>query len=161
MSPAGLLLAAAVLAAPGGQDCARLEAAHEVLLGSSFTVVRHFTVSLNDALKVREMTRLAYDGGELSRETLEREVFDDNVVLEEGEDETALAVPFACERLEELEAGRYVLSSADETERVTFEWSEERGALRPLSWENQESKRLLFKRFVIEAVAEYRDFEWR
>ena len=34
------------------------------------------------------------------------------------------------------------------------------GALQPVSWRNDDSVRLLWKKFLFEAVAEYRVFEW-
>ncbi len=83
------------------------------------------------------------------------------MVLEEGDRESALELPFACERLNRLDAQRYELSSSDGTEKVVFALSDDGRVLRPVSWHNHEKKRFLFKKFEIEAVAEYRDFAWR
>ncbi len=155
-----LLLTALALMAPGVERCPALEAAHAALLESSFTCVRHLTVELNGDLKAREVTRLTYRAGELKRETLEKELLDDNVVLEEGDEESALAVPFDCDRLERVGEGALELTNPAGTEKVVFAWNRASGALRPLRWTNNETERFLWKKFVIEAVAEYRDFRW-
>ena len=104
----------------------------------------------------------SYAEGELKQETLEKEVLDGGLVLDPGEGESALAVPFACDRVERLADDRYELISPDGTERVVFlRNADGDGALQPVSWRSDESTRLLWKKLVIEAVAEYRNFEWR
>jgi len=153
-----LLILAVALIKPSEEECLVLQAAHQALLKSSFTCERHFTLKLNGELKVREVTRLTYSKGELTRATLEKEVFDESLVLEEGEVEAALELPFDCHRLERVEAGVFELSNADGTEKVIFVWDRGDNVLRPSLWINNETKRFLWKKFAIEAVAEYKDF---
>ncbi len=146
--------------APGEEECVVLQAAHQAFLKSSFTFEQHSTLTLNGELKMREVSRLTYSDGELTRETLEKEVFDESLVLEDGESEAALELPFDCHRLDLVEKGLVALSNSDETEKVVFVWDRENGVLRPSRWINNETKRFLWRKFVIEAVADYRDFAW-
>ncbi len=141
-----LLLLAVALMKPGEEECLVLQAAHQALLKGSFTSERHFTLKLNGELKVREVTRLTYSDGELTRETLEKEVLDESLVLEEGEAEAALELPFDCHRLERVEEGLFELSHADGTERVLFVWARGNSVLRPSHWINNETKRFLWKK---------------
>jgi hypothetical protein len=140
------------------QDCSELEAAHGSLLKASFSVERHFEARLNGKLVVRETTLLSYADGKLTKEVIEKEVFDKRVALEEGPGDPAVDLPFACERVRQLEDGRYELSSADGNESVLFSWDREEGILVPIAWINTEKKRFLFKKFLIEARATYHNF---
>ena len=138
-----------------------MEAAHATLRGGSFSVDRRFTLKLNGKLKARGLVRLKSTDGVLTRETLEMERYDDRLVLDEGDGDAILEIPFACERLERLDDGSFQLTSADRTERVVFVWSAGReGALEPVSWRADETDRFLWKKFVVEAVAQYENFVW-
>lgn len=155
------LLASVALIAPGSRECADLEAAHGALLTSSFSMERRFAVKMNGKLKVRETARFLYADGELTKETVEREVLDRSLVLDEGNELAALELPFSCERLARTEEGRYELSSADGGETVVFIRDRDRGALQPIAWRSTERTRFLFRKLVIEATAEYGSFDWR
>lgn len=155
-----LFLSAMLQMAPDLDGCSILEAAHQSLLESSFSTERHFTFRLNGELKVREVTRLTYENGKLTRKTIEKEVFDDGIVLEEGEDEAALVLPFECSRLKWVDERTVELSNSAGTEKVSFIWDGASGTLRPALWINNEVARFLWKKFKIESVAEYKVFEW-
>ena len=155
------MFASLTMMAPGAQECRDAEAAHAALLTGSFSVERRFTLTLNGKLKVRKLVHLQSTDGELTRETLEVEKYDSKLVLEEGEGDAILEIPFACDRLEHLDDGSLRLTSPDGTEKVVFAWSAEReGALEPVSWRSDETARFLWKKFVIEAVAQYENFVW-
>lgn len=160
---AGVLATAATLAAVprGSAICTELEAAHRALLEGSFSVERQLSLTINGEPKLRELVRLTYHAGKLQRQTLSRELLDDSLVLEEGEEESALALPFACERLMARGEGRWELASADGTETVLFAGGIGQGSLRPLRWRSAERTRFLWKKLAIEAVADYREFAWR
>ena len=122
---------------------------------------RHFTLKVNGELKAREISRLTYSDGELEQEIIEKEVLDKKFVLESDEELSALAVPFSCDRVERLADDRYELISPDGKEWVVFlRGADGEGALQPVSWRNDDSVRFLWKKFLFEAVAEYREFEW-
>lgn len=156
-----VLLISASLLSPAAETCSDLEAAHQAFLDSAFTAERHFTVVMNDKLKVREVARLNYANGELTTETIEREVFDKNIELDPGNGEWSLEIPFDCERTTPMEADRFELKSADGKESVVFLFDRDRGILRPLSWKSTDKTRFLWKKYVIHATAEFRQFEWR
>lgn len=159
---AGIAVLSAALMAPGAEECSSVEAAHRALLKSSFSAERSFSLMLNGELKAREVSRVTYSDGELAKEIIEHELLDDNLVLDEGEGEAALRLPFACERLNQLESGAYELSSLDGTEKAVFVWSKGKpGILEPISWQATERKRFLWKKLVIEAEIEYRNFAWQ
>lgn len=154
-----VLALAAALLAPGGLDCEAVRRAHQTLLEASFTTERRMTMQLNGKLKARVVDRLSYDSGRIERETLSKEIFDKRLRLEEGEG-ASFAIPFACERLERRDE-TFVLASKDGKEKVFFVLDPDRGALRPVRWQNREIERFLFKKFVIEADLEYGEFTWR
>jgi len=156
-----LLLISASLLSPGSEACSDLEAAHRAFLDSAFTAERHFTVIMNDKLKVREVVRLNYAKGELTTETVEKEVFDKNIELDPGNGELSIQIPFDCERVTQIAAGQFKLMSADGKDSVVFFFDRERGMLKPLSWESTDKTRFLWKKYVILATAELKDFEWR
>lgn len=160
MSWLSVILAAAAPLALGAEECSSLEVAHEELLKSSFVCERHFTLKMNGDLKVREVARVTYSDGEVVRETLEKRILSDNLILEERSEESALTVPFDCTLLESIDEGLVELSNAEGTERVVFAWDRANRVLRPIRWKNNEAKRFLWKKFVIEAVVEYKDFAW-
>ena len=74
---------------------------------------------------------------------------------------SALTVPFDCTRLEQISNGDYELVSPDGAERVVFELGDGETTLRPVRWTNEETVRFLWKKLEIQAVATYRDLEWR
>lgn len=154
----GALVVMASISAPTEDVCLQLETAHSALLGSSFTTTRHFTLRLNGELKMREVARLTYADGKLTKELLEKEVLDDSLVLEEGAGEAMLDLPFDCSRVEFVDEATVKLHNPDRTESVLFVWNSADGTLRPSLWENNETERFLWKKFVISAVAEYKKF---
>jgi hypothetical protein len=160
---AALVLLAPLWAALVGlspAECPPIEEAYHELEASSFEVLRTFRFTVNDNLKRRELARLRYTGGELETEILEQETLSKTMVFEPDETDLALEVGFACERVEDLGEGRFAVASEDGTERAVFALDSERGALRPESWRLETSERLLFKKFVLEGVAEYEGFRW-
>lgn len=149
-----MIVAVALLLLQAGAavDFSVIEEAHTAFLDSSFVAERHFTVSLNGELKLREITQLAYSDHLLSMDVIEREVLDSKLVLEEGEGEPILDLPLECDRIEVAD-GEVKLDSVDGTETVVFAFDPEAVALRPLRWVNRESTRFLFKKLEIEATA--------
>lgn len=154
----GVFVVMASISAPTEDECLHLQAAHGTLLGSSFTAVRHFTLKLNGELKMREVTRLTYADGKLTKVVLEKEVFDDSLVLEDGVGDAMLDIPFDCSRVELVDEATVRLRKPDGTENVVFAWNSANGTLRPRLWENNETERFFWKKFVISAVAEYKNF---
>ena len=148
----------ASISVPTEDECLHLQTAHSTLLGSTFTTIRHFTLKLNGELKMREVTHLTYADGKLTKVLLEKEVFDDSLVLEEGAGDAMLELPFDCSRVELVDEATVQLHNPDRTENVTFAWNSVEGTLQPSLWENNETERFLWRKFVISAVAEYKDF---
>lgn len=141
-------------------QCPSLETAHERFLAGSFALERHFRFSVNGKLKRREVAKLAYAQGVTDIEVLEIEILSKGLVLD-GEGDPVIDLVFSCARLEGLGANRFALTSEDGTETAIFALDSERNALRPIRWRLMTTERFLFKKFEIEGVAEYGDFEWR
>lgn len=141
-------------------ECPPLESAHERFVTGSFALERTFLFKINGALKRREVANLAYTDGALKIEVLEEETLSKGLAID-GEGDPVLDLAFSCARLEALGEGRFALTSEDGTETATFLLDAERQALRPVEWRFGTTERFLFKKFEIEGLADYADFEWR
>ena len=160
MNLLGVLLSVSTILGPTAEECLVLETAYNALQRSSFSAERHFTLKLNGELKMREIARLTYTAGTLTKTLLKEEIFDDGLVLEEGDGEAMLDLSFDCARVDIVDDGNVQFHNADKTEKVVFAWDSTKGTLRPVLWEISETHRFQRKKFVIESMAEYKKFKW-
>ena len=160
MSTAPLLMLLLLLT-PSSQKCVALQSAYENLIAGSFTVERRLTVIMNGKVKLRELARLTSSGRKLTIERLEVERLDKKLVLEESQTDPGLELGFPCERVEELEDGRYVVRSENGAEELELVLDVGRNALIPAVWRSKEKTRFLWKKMIFETEVIYGGFEWR
>ena len=111
---------------------------------------------LNQKPVSREVVQLNYKAGELAIETIEEDVFDKRIIMD-GEGDMAADSSFSCDRVTRNAEERYELESDEDPERVIFDYDRDNKVLLPVRWEFAETARFLFKKFHIQAHADYRN----
>lgn len=144
------------LAAGKDLDCEILRHAHGALINGCFTARRDFEATINQKLAMRELAQLDYTAGKLEIEVIEKEHPNKGIQIG-GEGDMAIDSEFSCDQITRIEAGRYELQSAEEPERIIFDYDAGNGVLLPLRWEFEQKARFLFKKFHIQAHADYSD----
>ena len=115
---------------------------------------RHFAATINKKLAIRELVQLEYAAGELDIKEIQKEHLNKSVQIG-GEGDMVVDSIFSCDRLIRNAEGRYELASAEDPERIIFDYDADSGVLLPLRWEFEEKARFLFKKFHIQAHADY------
>ncbi len=144
------------LAPTGGEDldCEALGRAHAAFLDGCFTAHRQFEATINQKLAMRELARLDYAAGELAIEVIEKAHPNKGIQIG-GEGDMTIDSTFSCDRMVRDEAGRYELQSDEDPERIFFDYDADNGVLLPQRWEFEQKARFLFKKFHIQAHADY------
>jgi hypothetical protein len=137
-------------------DCEALGRAHAAFLDGCFTATRQFEVTLNQKLAIRELARLDYAAGKLAVEVIEEEHPNKGIQIG-GAGDMAIDSTFGCDRMVRNETGLYELESDEDPERVVFDYDADNGVLLPQRWEAEQKARFLFKKYHIQASADYSD----
>lgn len=140
-------------------DCTEIARAHAALLSGCFSARREFTATINGKLAMRELSMIKYNQGALTVDVLEKEHPNKGIQIG-GEGDMVVDAVFACARFTRDSKDRYELVSADEPERVTFDYDADNGVLLPLRWEFEERARFLFKKYHLQAHADYSEVSY-
>ncbi|NNF17116.1 MAG: hypothetical protein HKN70_10235 [Gammaproteobacteria bacterium] len=135
-------------------DCKTLERAHSALVNGCFSTQRAIAITLNNKPVRTELARVHNVAGEITVDVIEQEVLDKRIEID-GQGDMVVESTFSCERMTRNAEGLYELESADDPQRITFELDEDNDVLLPLRWEFEEKARFLFKKFHIQAHADY------
>ena len=155
-----LAVLATMLAATPAQGCPALQSAYQGLLRSSFTMERDLTVRVDGEETARQIARISYADGKVTREILKQEPPGKEMTID-IEGDPAVKLEFDCKSFVPVANDRYRYRSADGEQEILFALDPQHGALIPVSWTATQTAKFLFIKKKLELIGENKNFQWR